>query len=81
MLKIFILKNKVIHATLLTIKIGKSQHLSDAVWQETNVTQFPFTKQMECMPLRHYWLIDLLCFSVSFSTSFSTEKKGLKTYI
>ncbi len=81
MLKIFILKTKGIHATLLTIKIGKSQHLPDAVRQETKVTQFSFTKQMGCMPLRHYWSIDLLCFSVSFSTSFSTEKKGLKTEI
>ena len=81
MLKIFILKTKGIHATLLTIKIGKSKHLPDAVWQQANVTQFPFTKQMGCMPLRHYWFKDFLCFSVSFSTSFSTEKKGLKTEI
>jgi len=47
----FILKTKGIHATLLTIKICKSQHLPDAVWQDTKVTQFPFTKQMGCMPL------------------------------
>ena len=37
MLKILILKTKGINANLLKIKIGKSQHLPNAVWQQADV--------------------------------------------